>query len=239
MDDYELKSLTILFLTNKTLHEARISNQYRLDAITELSDDYRLKMKNISLTPLDEQLNAIRDEIYNILILSHEYLDFLSKYQSINLYDAAEIIVEIGDIQRFKNRGCFISYAGLAPVDKKNNKVYKVSKYKKGIHVANKRYDSIDYCENLKVCLTRCAQKIIQNENNEYKQLYDDKIKYYHLKHPKYSPKRLHFMALKQVTIKFAKEVYKNFIEIKKIEDYEKKEYENDTNMSVLKKVIL
>ena len=223
MDDYELKVLTILFLTNRTLHEARSSNQYRLSAITDLTNDYRLKMKNISIIPLDNRLTEIRNEIYSILILSREYLDFLSNFKEINIYDAAEIIVEIGDISRFQNRKRFISYAGLAPVDRDGNRVYKISKYKKGIHVANKKYDNIDYCENLKVCLTRCTQKIIKSKtNNKYKDVYNYKFNYYHLKHPTYTNKRIHYMALKQATIRFAKDIYYSFSNIKDIEDYER-----------------
>lgn len=229
MDEHELKVLTILFLTNKTLHEARSSNQYRLKAITDLTDSYRLKMRNLSILPLDDRLSDIRNEIYSILILSREYLDFLSHFKDINIYDAAEIIVEIGDINRFHNRNHFLSYAGLAPVDKKGDKVYKVSKYKKGIHVANKKYDNIDYCENLKVCLTKCTQKIIKGKgNNIYKDVYNDKFNYYHLEHPMYKRKRIHYMALKQATIRFAKDIYYNFSNIKDIEDYEKEYYGGD-----------
>lgn len=229
MDEHELKVLTILFLTNKTLHEARSSNQYRLKAITDLTDSYRLKMRNLSILPLDDRLSDIRNEIYSILILSREYLDFLSHFKDINIYDAAEIIVEIGDINRFHNRNHFLSYAGLAPVDKKGDKVYKVSKYKKGIHVANKKYDNIDYCENLKVCLTKCTQKIIKGKgNNIYKDIYNDKFNYYHLEHPMYKRKRIHYMALKQATIRFAKDIYYNFSNIKDIEDYEKEYYGGD-----------
>lgn len=229
MDEHELKVLTILFLTNKTLHEARSSNQYRLKAITDLTDSYRLKMRNLSILPLDDRLSDIRNEIYSILILSREYLDFLSHFKDINIYDAAEIIVEIGDINRFHNRNHFLSYAGLAPVDKKGDKVYKVSKHKKGIHVANKKYDNIDYCENLKVCLTKCTQKIIKGKgNNIYKDVYNDKFNYYHLEHPMYKRKRIHYMALKQATIRFAKDIYYNFSNIKDIEDYEKEYYGGD-----------
>ena len=67
MNEYELKILTILFFTNKTLYEARSSNKYRLDAIAELTDDYRQKMIDISIVPLDKRLDEIRNEIYNIL----------------------------------------------------------------------------------------------------------------------------------------------------------------------------
>lgn len=223
MNEYELKILTILFFTNKTLYEARSSNKYRLDAIAELTDDYRQKMIDISIVPLDKRLDEIRNEIYNILILSHEYLDFLSHFQQINIYDVAEIIVEIGDIKRFKNYKHFISYAGLAPVDKKNDKVYKVCKHKKGVHVANKKYDNIDYCENLKVCLTKCTQKMIKGDgNNIYKTLYNDKVRYYHFKHPTYSRKRVHYMALKKATVKFARDIYTNFSAIKEIEEDER-----------------
>ena len=122
MDTYERKILTILFSTNKTLHEAKVSNQYRLNSIKELNDSARQKMEDVSVAPLELPLQKIRNEIYNTLIFSREYVDFLSNLPAINLYDASEIIVEIGDISRFKNRKHFISYAGLSPVEKRNNK---------------------------------------------------------------------------------------------------------------------
>lgn len=224
MDTYERKVLTILFSTNKTLHEARTSNEYRLASITQINDEYRKKMEDVSIAPLELPLQKIRNEIYNTLIFSREYVDFLSKIPSINLYDCAEIIVEIGDITRFKNRKHFISYAGLSPVIKKDKKTYKVTKYNKGVRVANKKHDNINYCENLKVALTRCTQKMINNDT-DYKKYYDDKIKYYQYKHPKYSKKRLHLMALKKSTIRFANIVYSEFNQIKEVEDYEKLKY--------------
>ena len=168
MDTYERKVLTILFSTNKTLHEAKTSNEYRLASITQLNDKYRHKMEDVSIAPLELPLQKIRNEIYNCLIFSREYVDFLSNIPSINIYDSAEIIVEVGDISRFKNRKHFLSYAGLAPVVRKNHKTYKLTKYSGGVHVANKKYDSIDYCENLKIALTRCTKKLIR-QNNDYK----------------------------------------------------------------------
>lgn len=227
MDEYERKVLTILFSTNKTLYDAQTSNRYRLDNIVELNESAQQRMTDISITPLELPLQKIRQEIYTRLLFAREYVDFLSNLGYINLYDCAEIIVEIGDIGRFKNRRRFISYAGLAPVEKKNNKVYKIRKHSKGKRVASKKYDNIDYCENLKVALTRCAQKMINNDE-EYKRRYDKKFKYYQFKHPKYSKKQLHLMALKKITIMFAKKVYSNFKMIKEIEDYEKLKYKGD-----------
>ena len=224
MDTYERKILTILFSTNKTVHEAKISNEYRLGSITQLSDKYRQKMVDVSVLPLELPLQKIRNEIYNSLIFTREYVDFLSNIPSINIYDSAEIIVEVGDISRFKNRKHFISYAGLSPVIKKNNKTYKLTKYGGGIHVANKKYDSVNYCENLKIALTRCTQKMI-NSDTVYKTYYEEKMKYYQFKHPKYHKKRLHLMALKKTTIKFANTVYSEFKMIKEIEDYEREKY--------------
>lgn len=227
MNSYERKILTILFSTNKTLHEAKTSNEYRLDSITQINDTYRQKMEDVSIVPLELPLQKIRNEIYNCLIFSREYVDFLSNIPSINIYDAAEIIVEVGDIGRFKNRKHFISYAGLAPVVKKNKKTYKMTKYNKGVHVANKKYDSVNYCENLKVALTRCTQKMINNDN-DYKEYYNNKFNYYQYHHPKYNKKRLHLMALKKTTIRFANTVYNEFQMIKEIEDYEKLKYDNE-----------
>lgn len=226
MDIYERKILTILFSTNKTLHEARVSNQYRLDSITQLNNEYRQTMNDVSIAPLELPLQKIRNEIYNRLILSREYVDFLSNIPSINIYDCAEIIVEIGDIDRFQNRNHFLSYAGLAPVLKKDNNFFKVTKYGKGVSVANKKHDSINYCENLKVALTRCTQKMINN-NTKYTYYYNEKLHYYQHEHPRYKKNRLHLMALKKTTIKFAKEIYKEFKDIKEIEEYERMKYED------------
>lgn len=227
MDEYERKILTILFSTNKTLYEAQTSNKYRLNNITELTENAQEHMRDISIVPLDIPLQKIRNEIYTRLLFAREYVDFLSNIGYINLYDCAEIIVEIGDIGRFKNRRRFISYAGLAPVEKRNNKVYKIKKHQKGIHVASRKYDNIDYCENLKVALTRCTQKIINNDSN-YEAFYEKKFKYYQFKHPKYSKKRLHLMALKKTTIRFANQVYSQFKMIKDIEDYERLKYDDN-----------
>lgn len=226
MDKHERKVLTMLFSTNKTLHDAKVSNKYRLDSMTEFNEKYIQKIDDVSVAPLELPLQKIRNEIYNILIFSREYVDFLSNIPSINLYDAAEIIVEVGDIGRFKNRKHFISYAGLAPVMKNNNKTYKVTKYGKGICVANKKYDSVDYCENLKIALTRCTQKMINNEQ-KYKNYYDKSFQKYQQKHVKYHKNRLHLMALKNTTIYFAKKIYCKFNEIKDIEEYEKIKYDN------------
>lgn len=225
MDEYERKVLTILFSTNKTLYEAQTSNKYRLNNIEELNKSARQRMQEISIIPFDIPLQNIRHEIYTRLLFAREYVDFLSNIGYINLYDCAEIIVEIGDIGRFNNRRHFISYAGLAPVEKRKDKVYKIKKHSKGKRIANKKYDNVDYCENLKVALTRCTQKIINNDD-VYKTYYDNKIKYYQFKHPKYTKKHLHLMALKKTTILFANEVYSNFKMIKEIEDYEKEKYE-------------
>lgn len=231
MEDYERRALAMLFFTNKTLYQAQTSNKYRLNNFTELNESSQQRMNDISIVSLDISLQKIRHEIYTRLSVSREYVDFLSNIGYINLYDCAEIIVEVGDIGRFKNRNCFISYAGLAPVAKHNNKVYKITKHNKYKHVASKKYDDIDYCENLKVALTRCTQKMINNDDNVYKQYYDKKFQEYHFKHPMYTKKRLHLMALKKSTIKFAKEVYSNFKEIKELEDYERLKYDNIDNI--------
>ena len=109
MDEYKKKILNILFSTNKTLYEAQTSNRYRLDNITELNESAREHMYDISIAPFDAPLQNIRNEIYGRLLFAREYVDFLSNIGYINLYDCAEIIVEIGDIGRFSNRKRFIS----------------------------------------------------------------------------------------------------------------------------------
>lgn len=231
MEEYERRALSMLFFTNKTLYEAQTSNKYRLNNFTELNESSKQRMNDISINSLDVSLQKIRHEIYTRLSVSREYVDFLSNIGYINLYDCAEIIVEVGDIGRFKNRRHFISYAGLAPVEKHNNKVFKIKKNSKYKHVASKKYDNIDYCENLKVALTRCTQKMINNDDVKYKAIYDEKFEDYHFKHPTYTKKRLHLMALKKTTVQFAKEIYSQFKQIKDIEDYERLKYDNSSDI--------
>ena len=116
-------------------------------------------------------------------------------------------------------------------MEKHNNKVYKIKKNSKHKHVASKKYDNIDYCENLKVALTRCTQKMINNDDIKYKAIYDEKFEDYHFKHPTYTKKRLHLMALKKTTVQFAKEIYSQFKQIKDIEDYERLKYDNSSDI--------
>ena len=90
MNEYDLKVLTILFSTNKTLHEAYTSNVYRLDAIPELNDDYKVQLKNTSIKPIESPLQKIRNEMYNILIFSKEYVNFLANINNKMSYEEAD-----------------------------------------------------------------------------------------------------------------------------------------------------
>ena len=65
------------------------------------------------------------------------------------------------------------------------------------------------------------------NNDDIYKEYYDNKVKYYQYKHPKYNKKRLHLMALKKTTIRFANTLYNEFNQIKEVEDYERLKYDN------------
>lgn len=221
MDPDERKVLSILVNTNKTLFDAQKSNKHRVNAMENVMQTARLKqLENISIISLDLPLTDLRDEIFQMLQFSREYLDVLQKIDAVNLYDAAEIIVEVDDIRRFKNLRHFISYAGLSPVVKKGKKYFKVQKNNCGVIVANKKQDPIDYCENLKIVLTRCAKKLIY-QSNDYKIYYHLVFKDLKEKHPDYPRKRIEFMALKKVTIKFATFIY---IEFNKIADFEEEE---------------
>ena len=221
MDPDERRVLSILVNTNKTLFDAQKSNKHRIDAMRNNVQNDRLKsLENISIFSLDTPLNDLRNEIFIMLQFSHEYLDVLQKIDGINLYDAAEIIVEVDDIRRFKNLRHFISYAGLSPVIRKGKYYSKINKYNNGVIVANKKQDPIDYCENLKIVLTRCAKKLIY-QSNDYKIYYHLMFKNFKEKHPNYPRKRIEYMALKKVTIRFATFVY---IEFNKIVEFEKEE---------------
>ncbi len=221
MDPDERKVLSILVNTNKTLFDAQKSNKHRIDAMKDNVQFVRLKsLEDISITSLNNPLTDLRNEIFTMLQFSREYLDILQKIDAINLYDAAEIIVEVDDIRRFKNLRHFISYAGLSPVVRKGKYYSKVQKDINGTVVANKKQDPIDYCENLKIVLTRCTKKLIY-QSDKYKRYYHLMFKQLKEKHPKYPRKRIEYMALKKTTVRFATFVY---IEFNKITKYEEEE---------------
>lgn len=220
MDQSERKVLTILSNTNQTLFGAKKSNEHRIQSFNEISENRYHQLENISVHALEKPLDILRDELYHRLIFSLEYVEILGPIEEINIYDAAEIISEVGDIKRFPNRNKFIAYAGLSPVVRNNNRYYKIRKYSKGEVVANKKTDPIDYSENLKTVLMRCTQKMIKS-NNVYKDYYQKYYSKYQYKHPMYNKNRLHLMALKKTTIKFANYIYKSFNEIADIERQE------------------
>lgn len=221
MDADERKVLSILSNTNKTLFDAQKSNRHRIEGIrSEVQKSRVEQLEKISIRSMDSALDELRDEIYNMLRFSREYMDFLVNIDAVNIYDAAEIITEIDNILRFKNIKHFISYAGLAPVTKRGKHFSKVNSTSTGIIIANKKQDPIDYCENLKIVLTRCTKKLIR-QNNEYKMHYHKTFYNLKQKHPDYPHKRIELMSLKKTTIKFAKHVYREFYKIAKFEELE------------------
>lgn len=222
MDSDERRILAILSNTNKTIFDARKSNIHRIKGIEHFIGHKRLnRLKSVSVDSLNEPLDILRDEIYKMLLFSREYTMVLSKIDVINIYDATEIIVEVGDIRRFKKKSHFISYAGLSPIIKKGGIYSKITKYSKGEKVANKKQDPVGYCENLKTVLTRCAKKLIQ-QNNKYKNYYNSQRIRLKQSNPLYKQERINLMALKKTTIKFANYIYKKFNEIADLEEYEK-----------------
>ena len=218
MDAKEREVLTILFNTNKTIFNAKKSKNHRMLILEGINSKRYDRLYNISINSLNDPLQILRSEIQNILMFSMEYMDFLSHVDGINLYDCAEIIVYIRDINRFRNKKHFISYAGLAPVSKSNNNRYnKIRKHSKGKVIANKKTYPIDYREDLKTVLTKCTIKIMQR-NNEYKTYYDSQFKRLKFKNPMYKKQRIHLMALKKTVIKFANKIYYEFNRVSQIE---------------------
>lgn len=231
MDADERRILAILSNTNKSIFDAQKSNVHRIKGIEHFIGHKRLnKLKSVSVDSLNEPLDDLRDEIFRMLSFSREYTTFLSNIDAVNIYDATEIIVEIGDIRRFKKKSHFISYAGLSPVIKRGGIYNKITKYDNGNRVANKKQDPVGYCENLKTVLTRCAKKLIQ-QDTQYKNYYNNQRIRLKRANPMYKQERINSMALKKATVKFANYIYKKFNEIADLEEYEKKEEEKHAKM--------
>ena len=221
MDAEERRVLSVLSNTNKTLFDAQKNNKHRIEMMRPCIQDARIdRLEQISIRSIDTSLNSLRDEIFKMLQFSHEYIDLLKDIDAVNLYDAAEIIVEIGDVTRFKNFNHFKSYAGLAPVVKKGKHYSKVKPHINGVIIANKKQDPINYCENLKVVLTRCTKKLIR-QSSQYNDYYNEVFRKLQYDHPTYPNKRLELMELKKSTIKFSSFIYSEFNKIAKMEEKE------------------
>lgn len=179
--DEDIQLLRVLSDTATNIFLSKKSNIARINSLGILDEEKEKWINNI-VTPLDESLRCLRKDIYNILIRIPIFNYFLSQQNGLNIFDSAQLISIIVDIDNFETFSNFIAYTGFIPYAKNyNKKLYKL--------------------------LLKIGYKLIQN-NPQYQFVYEMGIQKYQEAKPNYSQKHIENMAKRLVIRKFLKNLY-------------------------------
>ena len=181
MKDVDIQALKILSDIAETTFRTRKSTISRIEA-SNFSEEAKADFKREVVKPLDNTLNYISDNIQITLIHIPIYNFFLKQQDGVNMYDAAQIISILKNIDDFSNFGNLISYAGFVPRSKNYNK-------------------------KLHKLLQRLGYKLI-SQNPQYRFIYKMSIEKYTKQHPNYSKEHIENMAKRIVVKKFLKNLY-------------------------------
>ena len=189
--DENLQVLKILSDIAETTFRTRRSSLSRIKA-SGFSKDGEEKLIKEIITPLDDSLNYLSGQVKNTLIMVPIYNFFLERQQGVSIFDAAQLISLIKDVNQFKTFGHLISYAGFIPNSKNYNK-------------------------KLHKLLQRLSYKLVKN-NPQYQFIFDINIQKYSELYPKYSKDHIENMAKRIVVKKFLKNLYFSWNQINKDE---------------------
>ena len=181
MIDEDIQLLRVLSDTATSIFLTKKSNIARINSINIIKEEKQKWLKNI-IIPLDNSLDYLRTDIYNILIKIPIFNYFLSQQTGVNIFDAAQLISIIVDIDDFDSFSNLVSYAGFVPYSRNYNK-------------------------KLHKLLLKIGYKLINN-NPQYQFIYEINIAKYKEKKPKYSQQHIENMAKRIVIKKFLKNLY-------------------------------
>lgn len=184
MNDIDIEILRVLSSTSESLFITKKSNIARINSINILDEEKDKLLENI-IKPLDDGIKYLQKDIYNILIRIPIYNYFLSHQNGVNLFDSAQLISILIDIDNFDSFNNLISYAGFTPYN--NN-------YNKKLHKL----------------LLRIGYKLI-NVNIKYQFVYENAFQRYREKYSTYTDEHIHNMAKRIVIRKFLKNLYINW----------------------------
>ena len=181
MTDVDIEILRVLSNTSESIFMNKRSNIARINSI-EIMDDEKDKLMENIIKPLDNAIKYLQKDIYNILIRIPIYNYFLANQNGVNLFDAAQLISIIVDINNFKKVDNLLSYAGFTP-------------------------HSYNYNKKLHKLLLRIGYKLIQ-QNPKYQFVYESNVVKYREKYPKYTNDHINNMAKRIVIKRFLKNLY-------------------------------
>ena len=189
MIDEDIQLLRILSDTATNIFLSKKSNLARINSINILQQEKDRWTDNV-IKPLDDSLAYLKRDIYNILIKIPIYNFFLSQQHGVNIFDSAQLISIVVDINNFETFGNLMSYSGFTPRARNyNKKLYKL--------------------------LLKISYKLIQH-NPQYQWIYQMNIEKYRMQNPTYSEKHIENMAKRIVVKKFLKNFYISWKNINK-----------------------
>ena len=189
MIDVDIQILRVLSDTATSIFLNKKSNIARINSIDMLEEEKNKLIEN-TIKPLDDAIKYLQKDIYNILIRIPIYNYFLANQDGINLFDSAQLISLMVDIDNFKTFNNLISYTGFTPYARNYNK-------------------------KLHKLLLKIGYKLITN-NTKYQFVYESNFQRYKEKYPKRSDEHIHNMAKRIVIRKFLKNLYINWKAIEK-----------------------
>lgn len=186
MTNENVEVLKILTNISKNIYTSKKSNYSRIKNNQYFNQHAKEKLINQVINPLDLALVDIGKEINIFLDTIPIYNIFLRHTNGINIYDAAELISEIKDINRFETSNNLLAYAGMYPNAKRYNK-------------------------NLHKLLLRLSHKLVLY-NKVYKFIYEMAIE----KYSAYNTNQEHIeaMARRVVIKKFVQNLFTHWVKI-------------------------
>lgn len=179
--DENIQVLKILNDMATSIFKNRKSNISRINA-SGFSEDGKQTLIAKIIKPLDDSLNYVSNDINDILHLIPIYNFFLEDIEGINIYDAAQLISILKDINNFKTFGNLLSYAGFIPYAKRYNK-------------------------KLHKNLLRIGYKL-STKNPQYQFIFEVECDRYKKKYPYKNQEHIENMAKRIVVKKFLKKLY-------------------------------
>lgn len=190
--DENLQLLKILSDIAETTFKNRKSSMARIKA-SNFNKKAEERLLSTIIKPLDDSLDYLSKQILGTLVMIPIYNFFLSKQNGLSVFDSAQLISIIRDIDNFQSFGHLMSYSGFIPNSKNYNK-------------------------KLHKLLQRLSYKLIKY-NSQYQFIYEINIQRYSEKYPKHSNEHIHNMAKRIVVKKFLKNFYFSWNQINK-EDF-------------------
>lgn len=190
--DENLQVLKILSDIAETTFRSRKSSMARIKAsgFNQVGEE---KLINSIIKPLDESLDYLSQQVLSTLMMIPIYNFFLSKQNGVSIFDSAQLISIIKDINNFSSFGHLMSYSGFIPNSKNYNK-------------------------KLHKLLQKLSYKLIKY-NPQYQFIYDVNIQKYSENYPRYTEEHINNMAKRIVIKKFLKNLYFSWNQINK-EDF-------------------